>query len=98
MVLQLVHGDNAQAVRTARECLQMFGIEFPESQTADQVRAEFHAVWSDLGARSIESLLSLPLSEDPEMHVVMNVLTILAMNAYFTDPNSFKLLLAAWSA
>ena len=51
-----------QAVRTARECLQMFGIELPERPTADQVRAEYEAVWSDLGSRPSASLLSLPLT------------------------------------
>ena len=87
LALQLVRGDNALAIRTARECLQMFGIELPESPTDDQLQAEYDAVWSNLGAHSIESLLSLPLMRDPEMHVVMNVFTILFMNAYFTSPN-----------
>ncbi|MGO9359632.1 MAG: PAS domain S-box protein, partial [Xanthobacteraceae bacterium] len=87
MVLQLVHGDNADAVRTASECLQIFGFELPERPTDDQVRAEYDAVWSNLGAHPIGSLLSLPMMEDPEMRAVMNVFSALCLSAYFTDGN-----------
>ena len=87
MVLQLVHGENSRAVRTALECLKMFGIELPERPTNDQVRAEYDAVWSNLGSHPIGSLLSLPMMEDPEMRAVMNVLSMLWRSAYFTDAN-----------
>ncbi len=87
MVLQLVHGDNARAVLTALECLQIFGIELPERPTNDQVQAEYDTVWSNLGTHPIPSLLHLPIMEDPEMREVMNVLSILWRSAYFTDAN-----------
>jgi PAS domain S-box-containing protein len=87
MVLQLVIGDNASAVRTARECLAMFDIEFPEHPTDDEVSAAYDAIWTHLGARSIERLIDLPMMEDPEMREVMNVFSMLAQTAYFTDSN-----------
>jgi predicted ATPase len=87
MVLQLVQGDNARAVRTAIECLEMFGIELPERPTNDQVQAEYDIVWSNLGAHPIGSLLDLPMMGDPEMRAVMNVFSILFLNSYFTDAN-----------
>ena len=87
MVLQLVNGENAEAVRTALECLQMFGIELPERPTDDQVQAEYEAVWSDLGAHQIGSLLNLPMMDDPEMRAVMNVFSIMYRSAYFIDAN-----------
>ena len=65
----------------------MFGIELPERQTSGQVQAEYDAVWSNLGAHPIESLLSQPMMEDPEMRAVMNIYSILCLNAYFTDVN-----------
>jgi PAS domain S-box-containing protein len=87
MVLQLMNGDNASAVSTARECLGMFDIELPEHPTDDEVLAEYDAVWTHLGSRPIESLLGLPMMEDPEMREVMNVFHMLAQTAYFTDMN-----------
>ena len=87
MVLQLVQGDNAGAVRTARECLQIFGFELPERPTDDQVLAEYDTVWSNLGAHPIGSLLSLPMMEDPEMRAVLNVLSTLCLSSYFIDGN-----------
>jgi PAS domain S-box-containing protein len=87
MVLQLVPGENAPAVRTALECLRMFGIELPESPTDDQVQAEYHSVWSNLDERPIGSLLDLPMMADPEMRAVMDVLSTLWRSAYFTDGN-----------
>ncbi|WP_240702380.1 AAA family ATPase [Trinickia terrae] len=87
MVLQLVHGENAQAVRTALECLEMFGIELQERPTAEQVRSEYDAVWARLGERGIASLVDLPAMEVPEMRAVMNVLSTLWRSAYFTDSN-----------
>jgi PAS domain S-box-containing protein len=87
MVLQLVHGDNALAVRTALECLRMFGIELPECPTNEQVQQEYDAVLSGLGARPIGSLLDLPMMEDAEMRAVMNVFSTLCRSAYFTDSN-----------
>ena len=90
IVLQLVHGENAQAVRTALECLQMFGIELPERPTNDQVQAEYDAIWANLGAQPIGSLLSLPMMEDPEMRAVMSVFTIMHRPAYFIDANLWQ--------
>jgi len=87
MTLQLVRGDNEQAVRTALECLQMFGIELPERPTNDQVHAEYDAVWSNMGLHPIRSLLGLPLMEDPEMRAVMNVFSMMYRSAYFIDTN-----------
>ena len=96
MVLQLVHGENSRAVRTALECLKMFGIELPESPTNDQVQAEYDAVWSNLGSHPIGSLLSLPMMEDPEMRAVMNVLSMLWRSPTSPTPISAKQVLAAW--
>ncbi|MGF6985189.1 PAS domain S-box-containing protein [Paraburkholderia atlantica] len=87
MVLQLVNADNASAVRTARECLEMFGINLPDHPTDDQLSAEYDAVFMHLGARSIESLLGLPMMEDLEMREVMQIFHMLGQTAYFTDSN-----------
>jgi PAS domain S-box-containing protein len=85
MVMQLVQGNNTQAVRTGLECLQMLGIELAEHPTNEQVQAEYDAVWSDLGARPIGSLLDLPVIEDKEISAVLNVLSLMHRSAYLID-------------
>ncbi|MCP3728488.1 AAA family ATPase [Paraburkholderia sp. CNPSo 3272] len=87
MVLQLVNADNASAVRTARECLEVFAIDLPDHPTDDEVSAEYDAVFAHLGARPIESLLELPMMEDLEMREVMQIFHMLGQTAYFTDMN-----------
>ncbi|MEM5383352.1 AAA family ATPase [Paraburkholderia phymatum] len=87
MILQLVNGDNASAVRTARECLGMFDIDLPSHPADDEVSAEYETIWTHLGARPIESLSCLPMMEDPEMREVMNIFHMLGQTAYFTDIN-----------
>ncbi|MCP3475613.1 AAA family ATPase [Bradyrhizobium sp. CCGUVB1N3] len=85
MVLRLMQGDNSSAVRTALECLQMFGLELPERPAEEQVREEYDGVLRDIGERSIGSLIDLPLTDDPEMFAVMNILAALCRSAYFRD-------------
>lgn len=84
MVLHLMQGKNPSAVRTALECLHMFGMALPEYPTQEQVRAEYDTVLSGLGERSIASLIDLPLMDHPEMRAVMNILSALCRSAYFT--------------
>jgi PAS domain S-box-containing protein len=85
MVLQLMRGENCSAVRTALECLQMFGLNLPEHPTEHQVREEYDAVLLRIGDRSIASLIELPRATDPEILAVMNVLAALCRSAYFRD-------------
>jgi PAS domain S-box-containing protein len=84
MVLHLMQGENPSAVRTALECLHMFGMTLPEHPTQEQVRAEYDTVLSSLGERSIASLIDLPSMDHPEMRAVMNILSALCRSAYFT--------------
>ncbi|HYD62076.1 MAG TPA: AAA family ATPase [Noviherbaspirillum sp.] len=84
MVLHLMQGKNPSAVRTALECLRMFGMALPEYPTQGHVREEYDIVLNSLGERSIASLIDLPLMDDPEMRAVMNILSALCRSAYFT--------------
>ena len=87
MTLQLMQSRNAAAVGTARECLHMFGMELPDRPTQDDVQTEYRDMFSQLGERSIESLVDLPLSSDPEVRAMMNVLVMLCHTSYYVDGN-----------
>lgn len=95
MVLQLVHGDYGPAVRTALDCLRMFGLEFPKRPTEEQVRAEYGELRRNLGERSIESLVDLPLLDDPEMRAAMNLFAAMGHLAFHTDGTLFQMI-ACW--
>ena len=86
VVLLLMQGQNAEAIETAFSCLQMFGLSLPEQPTEHDVEQEYEALLQDLGGRSIESLLELPLMQNAEMLVVTNVLERIGLAAYFHAP------------
>ena len=76
-----------QAVENALECLRLFGIEMQAHPTVQQVEVEYEKIWQNLGNRSIESLIDLPLMSDPEMQAAMQILAALIGPALFTDIN-----------
>jgi PAS domain S-box-containing protein len=92
VTLQLLRGDMALAVRTALECLKMFDMRFPERPTAEDVRNEFNDLQRQIGSRSIESLLDLPLMKDPEILALSGVLLTLGQSSYFVDEHLYGML------
>ena len=95
ILLQMMRGRYRQAINTGLECLRLFGIEIPPHPTLEQLHVEHERLWRNLGERPIESLVDLPLMTDPEMQVVMRMLSELsapAASASFTDNNLFYLL------
>ncbi len=80
-------------METALTCLGRLGIEIPAHPTEDQVQAEYETLGQALDARSIESLIDLPLMTNPELQAAMQVLSDLTAPAYFTDARLYCLLL-----
>jgi hypothetical protein len=71
IMLQLRQGNYGPAVRTALECLRTFGVDLPDAPTPEQVRAEYEEMRRALDGRPIESLIDLPMMDDPETQAVM---------------------------
>ena len=90
--LHVLRGEHPQAVDSALACLRLFGIDLPAHPTLEQVRAEYEAVWQTLSGRRIESLIDLPLMTDPKIQATLQVLSVLAAPATFTDFQLFCLL------
>ena len=59
----------------------------PAHPTRAQVQSEYERIWQNLGDRSIESLIDLPLMTDLEMQAAMGVLSVIAAPAFNTDIN-----------
>src|SRR5271165_1730348 len=87
IVLHLMQSNNPQAIQNGRECLSLFGIEMPAQPTREEVQVEYEKIWRNLGERSVESLIDLPLMTNRDMHTVMDVLSVLSRSAYLTDTN-----------
>jgi len=83
--LHVLTGEHPLAIESALTCLRRFGIDLPEHPTAEQVHAEYEAVWQALDGRPIESLIDLPMMTDPKILAAMQVLSVLAGPATFTD-------------
>jgi predicted ATPase/signal transduction histidine kinase/GAF domain-containing protein len=83
--LHTVQGEYPQAVENALACLRVFGIYLPAHPSAEEVKAEYEAIWRNLDERSIESLIDLPRMAHPELQVAMQVLSTLAEVSWFTD-------------
>ena len=83
--LHVLTGEHPLAIDSALSCLRRFGIDLPAHPTPEQVRAEYETVWQTLNGRPIESLIDLPLMTDPKVLAAMQVLSVLAGPATFTD-------------
>jgi len=93
ILLHLMRAEYRQAVDSGLECLRLFGIEMPAHPTRKEVQVEYEKVWQNLGKRSIESLIDLPLMTDPEKQAAMRVPSEIRAPALNTDSNLFYLLL-----
>jgi PAS domain S-box-containing protein len=92
IMLQLRQGNYAPAVRTALECLRTFGVNLPDSPTPEQMRAEYEEMRRALGERPIESLVDLPMMDDPEMRAVMKLFSVLGNLAYHADLDLYQMI------
>jgi predicted ATPase/signal transduction histidine kinase len=90
--LHVLTGKHPQAVDSALTSLRRFGIDLPAHPPSEQVQAEYETVWQILSGRRIESLIDLPLMTDLKIQAALQVLSVLAGPATFTDFQLFCLL------
>jgi predicted ATPase len=67
------------------------GTHWSSHPTHDEVRLEYEQIWRQLGARSIEALIDLPLMNDPEARATLDVLIEVVTSAMLTDKNLISL-------
>src|SRR5262249_10540522 len=89
MILGVMLGNMALAIRTGLECLEMFGMELPEHPTPEQVQAEYDDLRSILGDRPIASLIDLPMMNDAEMRAATDILIELGIPSYHVNHDLF---------
>ncbi len=81
-----------RSVEACLEYLRRLGVHWSPHPTAEEVRQEYERMWRQLGGRSIEALIDLPVMADPAMWATLDVLTCASSPALFTDENLFYLL------
>jgi len=84
-------GRSDSAVEACLNYLCHTGIPWSAHPTNEEVQREYERLWRQVGSRSIEELVDLPLMTDPEGCATMDVLTAVVASAGFTDENLFCL-------
>src|SRR5215475_5577833 len=85
MDVHTMFGRNSDAVAVALEYFRQLGIEWSAHPSGEEARREYDRMWSQLGERSIEDLIKLPLVSDPGSLATFDVLVRLGAPARFTD-------------
>ena len=79
------------AVAVGLDYLRHLGIDWLPHPTEEEARREYERIWSQVGGRTIEELVDLPLMSDPASLATLDVLTKLGPAAFFTDFNLYSL-------
>ena len=82
-------GQSSRAIDVGLDYLRHLGIDWSPHPTEEEVRSEYEQIWSQLGNRTIEELIDLPLMSDPASLATLDVLTKLVPPALFTDANLY---------
>jgi PAS domain S-box-containing protein len=80
-----------RAVAVSLDYLRYLGVEWSPHPTEEEARQEYERIWIQLGTRTVEELIGLPLMYDPTSLGTMDVLIKVLPAALFTDPNLLSL-------
>jgi PAS domain S-box-containing protein len=86
-----------RAIIVALDYLRHLGIKWSEHPTDEDVRREYERIWSELGSRTIEDLIELPLMTDPASLATMDVLTKVGPAAFTLMEANFHALAICWA-
>jgi PAS domain S-box-containing protein len=88
--LYTTSGQSSRGVAVGLEYLRHLGVEWSPHPTDEDVRREYARFWSQLGSRTIEDLIELPLMTDPASLATMDVLTNIP-SAFLREKNLYAL-------
>jgi PAS domain S-box-containing protein len=93
LTLYTTLGRSDRGVAVCLEYLQRSGVHWSPQPTMDEVQREYDRIWQQVGSRSIEQLVDLPLMRNQEVHATLDVLTEVVTPALFTDKNLLSLVI-----
>jgi PAS domain S-box-containing protein len=82
-----------RGVEVCLEYQRREGVHWRPHPTHNEVRQEYERIRQQLGSRSIEELIDLPLMNNPESRASLDVLTEVVTPALFTDENLLALVI-----
>jgi PAS domain S-box-containing protein len=82
----------SRAITVGLDYLRHLGVDWSPHPTEDEARGEYERTWSQLGGRTIESLIELPLMSDPASLATLDVLAKIGVPAFYTDANLLGLI------
>lgn len=81
-------GQTSRSAAVGLEYLrQHLGIDWSPHPADEEVQREYGRIWSQLGSRTIEELIDLPLMSDPASPATLDILTRLVGAVWHTDAN-----------
>src|SRR5712671_2298174 len=83
---------STRAIAVGLDYLQQLGIDWSPHPTEEEARGEYERIWSQIGGRTIESLVDLPLMSDPASLATLDVLAKIVPPAFYTDANLLALI------
>ncbi|OLC49630.1 MAG: hypothetical protein AUH82_00165 [Chloroflexi bacterium 13_1_40CM_4_65_13] len=86
-------GQIGRAVAVGLDYLRRVGIDWSPHPTDEDARREYDRILAQLGSRTIDELIELPLMSDPAALATLDVLTRLIPSAMFTDANLLALVI-----
>jgi PAS domain S-box-containing protein len=84
---------SSRAIAVGLDYLRHLRIDWSPHPTEEDARREYERIWSQLGSRTIEDLIELPLMSDPASLATLDVLTKLGPPSLHTDANLFSLVI-----
>jgi predicted ATPase len=82
-----------RSVEMCLDYLRHRGTHWSSHPTNDDVKQEYAQIRRQIGDRSIEELIDLPLTNDPEAGATLNVLIEVGTSAFLTDKNLISLVI-----
>jgi PAS domain S-box-containing protein len=92
MDLYVTLAQSSRAAVVGLDYLRHLGIDWSPHPTDEEARQVYEQIWSQLGGRTIEELVDLPLMSDRASLATLDVLNGLASPAYHTDANLLALI------
>jgi PAS domain S-box-containing protein len=83
---------SSRAIAVGLDYLRYLGIHWSPHPTEEEARREYGRIWSQLGDRTIDSLIDLPLMSDPASLATLDVLAKIVPPAFYTDANLLALI------
>jgi PAS domain S-box-containing protein len=84
-------GQSGRAIAVGLDYLRRVGIDWSPHPTEEDVRREYERIWAQLGSRTVEDLIELPLMSNAAALATLDVLTKLGPPAWHTDANLLSL-------